>query len=388
MAKPVAGINPRVLRWARERAGYPAGDVAQAIGKDEEVVKQWESGESAPTYAQLERLAYQLYKRPIALFFFPEPPQELDPAKEFRTLPDFEVERLASDTRFALRLAKAMQLALAELNDGKNPAEAKIFRDVRAAADTSARRLAELVRKYLGVSLKTQQDWTDTEDALLHWRSLIEERGVFVFKRSFKQREISGFCLVDPEFPVIYLNNGTAPARQSFTIFHELAHILLHTSGITKANDSFVANLGGPAKRVEVFANEFASEVLVPSGDFDRHLKNGPYDDLCLSNLAIRYRVSQEVILRKLLDRGLVNRKHYEERVSEWENQYRERRLESAGGNYYATQAAYLGDKFLQLAFSKYYQGRFGIEQLADYLNVKVRSIPGLEQLTLKRAAR
>ncbi|MCI0720438.1 MAG: hypothetical protein L0338_15935, partial [Acidobacteria bacterium] len=40
----------------------------------------------------------------------------------------------------------------------------------------------------------------------------------------------------------------------------------------------------------------------------------------------------------------------------------------------------------MQLTFSKYYQGRYGIEQLADYLNVKVKRILWLEQFVLKRA--
>ncbi|MCI0419015.1 MAG: ImmA/IrrE family metallo-endopeptidase, partial [Acidobacteria bacterium] len=371
---------------ARERAGYTAGDVALAVKKDVEVVESWESGASAPTYAQLEKLAYQLYKRPLALFFFPAPPEERDPAQEFRTLPDFEIERLSSDTRFALRQAAAMQLALKELNDGANPSHQKIFRDIPANPETAPGQLATSVREYLGVTLATQRSWKNTEEALQHWRALVEDKGVFVFKRSFKQRDVSGFCLVDKEFPVIYLNNSTAPSRQSFTLFHELAHILLETSGVTKQNDRYIDSLAGFAKGVEVFANRFAAEFLVPSEDFDQQLSSGPYDDQYVRQLADRYRVSREVVLRKLLDRHLVERAYYEAKAGEWAKQYQDSRGENAGGNYYATQATYLGDKYLQLTFSKYYQGRYGIEQLADYLNVKVKSIPGLEQFVLKRA--
>lgn len=212
MANPVTAVNPKVLRWARERAGYTAGDVALAVKKDVKVVESWESGASSPTYAQLEKLAYQLYKRPLALFFFPAPPEERDPAQEFRTLPDFEIKRLSSDTRFALRQGAAMQLALKELNDGVNPSHQKIFRDIPANPETAPGQLATSVRKYLGVTLAIQRSWKNTEEALQHWRALVEDKGVFVFKRSFKQRDVSGFCLVDKEFPVIYLNNSTAPS--------------------------------------------------------------------------------------------------------------------------------------------------------------------------------
>jgi len=40
------------------------------------VIEGWEAGASAPTYPQLEALAYKVYKHPLALFFFPEPPED------------------------------------------------------------------------------------------------------------------------------------------------------------------------------------------------------------------------------------------------------------------------------------------------------------------------
>src|SRR5688572_2560792 len=115
MSKQVVGINPKVLEWARIRSGQSLDDVAAAFGKDPEVIRNWESGESAPTYVQLEKLAYSVYKRPIALFFFPTVPKEIDPEHSFRTLPETEIEELGADTRHKVREARAMQLSLAEL---------------------------------------------------------------------------------------------------------------------------------------------------------------------------------------------------------------------------------------------------------------------------------
>src|SRR5947208_31150 len=102
MREPVAGINPQVLVWARERSGQTIDQVAKALHKEPEVIVSWETGSSSPTYAQLEALAYKVYKRPVALFFFPEPPEEIDPEHSFRTLPEFEIEELTSDTRYKI----------------------------------------------------------------------------------------------------------------------------------------------------------------------------------------------------------------------------------------------------------------------------------------------
>ena len=75
-------VNPEVLRWARETAGFDIDDVVEKIKRKRVTpvtIKSWEKGTTSPTYAQLERLAYEIYKRPLALFFFPKPPQEETP---------------------------------------------------------------------------------------------------------------------------------------------------------------------------------------------------------------------------------------------------------------------------------------------------------------------
>src|SRR5687768_14085816 len=108
-------VNPRLLVWARERAGLALTDAASRIGKSAEALEAWEQGRSHPTYLQLEALAERVYQRPVALFFLPEPPAEEPVRRQFRTLPDIEIEALSSDTRFALRDARAFQESLREL---------------------------------------------------------------------------------------------------------------------------------------------------------------------------------------------------------------------------------------------------------------------------------
>ena len=387
MAEAIAGVNPEVLRWARERSGLTTAEVAKKMNKSAESVENWEAGGSAPTYVQLEKLAYQVYKRPVAVFFFPEPPGEADKIAEFRTLPESEREGLSDDTRYAVRLAEAMKTALRELNEGANPSNRKIFRDIHATLDDSPGNLAAEVRSYVGVSVDDQAGWASDEKAFERWRATVEDVGIYVFKRSFKQKAVSGFSLIDDEFPVIYLNNGTSFTRQTFTLWHEVAHLLLHTNGVTKEDDSFIELLRGESRSIEVLANKFAGEFLVPSDDFDEVIEAPPYSDEYFASLAGRYHVSREVVLRKHLDRGLVSQVFYEERAEDWNDQYRGKTVGSTGGSYYNNQGVYLSRKFLELAFGRYYQGRIDLEQLSDYLNVKARNIPGLEQAFIRKVS-
>jgi Zn-dependent peptidase ImmA (M78 family) len=69
-----------------------------------------------------------------------------------------------------------------------------------------------------------------------------------------------------------------------------------------------------------------------------------------VTKLAATYKVSREVILRKLLDRGIVNEATYMDLTTKWIEEAKKKKLESkGGGDYYNTQIAYLGDKYLEI---------------------------------------
>jgi Zn-dependent peptidase ImmA (M78 family)/transcriptional regulator with XRE-family HTH domain len=384
MVKPVTAVNHKILEWARQRSGQTIDQVAAALHKDPNVIAAWEAGTDAPSYPQLETLAYKIYKRPLAVFFFPVPPPEEDPKTSFRTLPEFEIEELSAETRLRIRHARALQYSLEELNEGKNPAEHKIFVDLHAGPKASPSEMAAKVREYLGIDSAVQRAWKDTEQALKAWRRAVEDKGIYVFKNTFKQKDVSGFCLYDAEFPIIYVNNTTAQTRQIFTILHELGHILTATGGVTKRDDSYIAKLKGDDRQIEIFCNRFAAETLLPVAEFKKALGPNPASDESITKIANTFRVSRHVVLLRLLGLNLVSQTFYDQKVAEWKADYEAKKPEKPGGSYYATQGSYLGEKFLKLAFSKYYDGRISVEQLADHLNVKVGNVAGIEQLVLQ----
>jgi Zn-dependent peptidase ImmA (M78 family) len=81
------------------------------------------------------------------------------------------------------------------------------------------------------------------------------------------------------------------------------------------------------------------------------------------------------VIYRKLLDRGLIDAAEYDAAAKEWAAQMKPKDDESSG-NYYNSQHAYLGQRYIDLAFTRYYQHRFDRHQLAEYLNLKPKNLP------------
>lgn len=371
MASKQIPVTPAVITWARKRAGFSIAEASETFRK----IEAWEAGESFPTYPQLEQLADK-FKVPIAVFFFQAPPSVPPIRESFRTLPDPQFEEIPREVRLLLRKGKALQLNLAELNQGINPAERLITRDLSFRTDVSINEMARRVREYLGVTLEDQCDWPTDEEALENWRQVLSDVGIFVFKDAFRVDDYSGFCLYDDTFPIIYVNNSSAKTRQIFTLSHELAHLIFHTSGIDTHEDEYIPSLAGDAQRIEIICNRFAAQFLVPEEAFVAASRGKPVSEDTAEELAGLFHVSREVIFRKFLDRELIDEATYTRAARLWASQVGGGR----GGNWYYTQIAYLGRRYMNLAFSQYYQNRIDEAQLAEYLDTKPRNLSALEE--------
>jgi Zn-dependent peptidase ImmA (M78 family) len=347
---------------------------------------KWESGERLPTYPQLEQLA-DVLRLPIAVFFFPEPPS-LPPIREsFRTLPDADYEQMPPEVQFMLRKAKALQLNLAELTGGRNPAQRFVLRDLVFSADAAPDDMAARVRTYLGISLEDQFTWSNDDTALKAWRKAIHDVGVFVFKDAFRAVGYCGFSLFDPVFPLIYVNNSTTKSRQIFTLFHELGHLLLHTSGIDTLSGLVTPSMSAHQRRMEVLCNRFAAQFLVPDEVFRVELRGRDHSLETAEYLANRFNVSREVIYRKFLDRHWITQTEYERAAAEWNAQRQPGGGDGGGGNHYYTKLAYLGREYVGLVLREYHRNHIDRDQLADYLDTKPKNVATLEEYYLQGGA-
>ena len=380
-------VNPDILRWARVTAGFSVDDVVSKIKQKRitvDTLESWEKGTESPTYAQLEKLAYKIYKRPLALFFFPEPPQEESLKQSFRTLPEEEITTLTPRMSYLIKQGRAMQLNLAELYGKVNPTPRQIIRNLKFQPNVSLTEMARKVRDFLNISLDDQFDWKNLDEAFKAWRNVLYENGIFVFKEAFKSDAFSGFCLYGEQYPIIYVNNSKSESRQIFTLFHELSHLLFGTGGVDTRLEDYIHFLEGEEKAIEVLCNRFGGEFLVPDYDFNERIMRIDVNDYSIQQLANRYCVSREVILRKFLDRKVIDGTYYDEKVEEWTRKSKGKA--KSGGDYYRNMGVYLGEHYLEKAFRTYYQKRISAEQLADYLGVKAKNVTGMESLLIPKA--
>ena len=85
------------------------------------------------------------------------------------------------------------------------------------------------------------------------------------------------------------------------------------------------------------------------------------------------------MVYRKFLDRGLIDTDEYGAAAADWSAQMKSKNAESSG-NYYNSHHAYLGQRYIDLAFTRYYQRRFDRVQLAEYLNLKPKNLPAFAE--------
>ena len=111
MNEKIYCVNGDVLRWARLQCGnLQLKSIENKINK----ILDWENAKDYPTYPQLEELA-NIYRKPIAIFFFPQPPAGVEFKAEFRTISDEKIETLSHKVIRLINEALVMQLNLQEL---------------------------------------------------------------------------------------------------------------------------------------------------------------------------------------------------------------------------------------------------------------------------------
>lgn len=379
MAEVLTGVNGSILKWAREFYNMSIEDAALAIGVDFEKYCSWEDGTDFPTYAKLRKVS-DVFHKPSAIFFFPEPPTLPTIKGDLRTLSAEVVGGLSKNVIMQFEKAKSYQMNLRELYGEKQSILSK-----REDFPEDLDELCEYIRNIISFPIKAQKGRKSAKVVFEVFREKFYELGIYVFKDSFKDNSVSGLCLNDEQYPIIIINNSMSFARQNFTLFHELYHLISNTSGAEIIRDDFYVYLNDLQSNSEKACDMFANAFLVPPDDFKLELAKMPIDEDRITDLAILYSVSKEAIMYKLLAMGKISHSDYD-RLKEifYGDAIRNiarKSNEKGGGNYYLTKLSYLGQRYAGDVFKEYFSGRIDNVRASEMLNSKIDHLPKLESV-------
>ena len=392
MAKQIkALIKPTLLKWARESLNLPIEKAAQKIGVDVSKITAWEAGALTPTIAQLRKAA-AAYKRPLAVFFLSEPPRDFEALRDFRRLPDQLYTEPTPELNLEIRRAHLRRETALELAAGLGIDFPRIR--VGRANLQDPNRLAQEARQLLGVSLQQQCVWRDRYEALHGWIGALERSGVLVFQTSaVSLDEMRGFSISAVPFPVIVVNAKDSPRGRVFTLVHEFAHLLINRGGLCDLHTTTRAQ--SLEEETEVFCNQVAGCFFLPEEAFLREpivtskTRRAPWEESEIRELAEKYSVSQEVVLRRLLTLGRITESFYRQRRQELLEPYKREAARGQGGYapYHLVKVRDLGRAFIRLVLEAYHTETINSSDVAEMLGVRLKHLPTIEQEVVEPAA-
>jgi Zn-dependent peptidase ImmA (M78 family) len=368
-------IQPRMLRWARERAGLSEGGLAKRFPK----LALWELGKVSPTLKQLEAFAAATHT-PIGFLFLQEPPVEEIPIPDFRTIAGAPVASPSPDLLETIYICQQRQAWYREHSQAIGTRSLPFVGSVTRR--TPVERVADEMRRALSFDLDARRRCETWTEAL---RSLIgqaDAMGVMVMcsgvvlnnnHRKLNPREFRGFALCDEVAPLVFINGADTKAAQMFTLAHELAHIWLGESALSDTSTSVM-----PDHEVERWCNQVAAELLVPLQVLRSELEADIDLDEEVARLARRFKVSTLVILRRLYDAGRLSHSELQE-AHDTELKRLLAIPKSSGGQFYLTQAARVSKRFAQALVVDTLEGRTLYRDAMLLLGVKkVETVHGL----------
>jgi Zn-dependent peptidase ImmA (M78 family)/transcriptional regulator with XRE-family HTH domain len=373
----ITSINRGRLAWSFEELGLSFPQISAETGLDSEKLAAVLEGKQGLTFRQLQILSEYLGRS--VLFFLDPHPVDLSTvhSAQFRTLAGQKPD-LSRRVRNLVKRAERQRALYLDLLSELDGVERPSFRPPIFPSDPVV--AAGIARDWLGLG---------DSNSFSSYRSAIEARGILVFRTNgysgkwqiAKESPILGFSLYDSTLPVIVVKKEDAEARQSFTLMHELGHVLMHRTSSVDDNLDLLSTNG-----MEREANQFAAHLLVP----DRLLAELLTDDIPahvsqLDDWLRRYRrvwgVSADVVLLRLISAGRLPRKVFDE--------YRQWKLNNhesvgAGGSReyrYREPGHIFGDRYVRTILGALSSQRITLSRASDYLDgLKVKDLHKLEQ--------
>lgn len=382
-----AYITPKVFKWARESAKMPIEVAAKKVNVPVERMSEWEEGEGYPTIRQAQNLA-KAYKRPFALLFLPEVPNDFQPLQDFRKQGSKE---FSTGSVFIVREVQQKQAWISELyqEDG----EEKLPFIGRFSLKNNPIEVAEDILRTLGINPMQYHH----SNPILEWIDRAESKGIFISRTSFIHSrlkialdEIQGFAIAEAFAPFVFINSEDWNAPQLFTLVHELAHLWIAETGIS--ND-VEPSLNNKSKNnpIELFCNEVAANALMPLELMEKLDRNVFANSMMMFRQAKAIGISSFALLVRALNLKLITIAKYKELKVQADIEFRaflkreetkkalQKKKENSGPSYYLLQLNRNSRLFTQRVLDAFHGGVIAPTIASNLLNVQVNKFPKLE---------
>lgn len=381
-----AYITAKVFKWARQSAKMTEEIAASKVAVSVDRFKEWENGEAYPTIKQAQKLA-KAYRRPFALFFLPDVPNDFQPLQDFRKAGSKE---LSTSSIFIIREIQQKQAWISEVNEENN--ENKVPFIGRFSIRDNPKIVAQDILNELNINPLNYK----SNNPILEWIDKAESHGVFISRTSFihsrlklDSNEIQGFAIADEYAPFVFINSDDWNAPQLFTLVHELAHLWIAETGISNDIEPTIKNQKNK-NPIELFCNEVAANALMPS-ELIENLDKSAFDNAKeVFKNAKAIGVSSFALLVRALNLNIIslstykNLKHFadidfHEFLRREEAKKLKQKQNLGGPDYFLLQLNRNSRLFTQTVLDAFRGGAIEPSLASNLLNVQVNKFPKLE---------
>ena len=378
-------VNPDVMKWARNASNLGKIEVSRLLNISTNTIDEWERGTKIPTFNSLKKIA-SFYGRPLAAFFLPEPPYEPPLPTDFRTLPNEERRPLSRKSMLAIRKVRYIQSIATELLEAEENLEEKMMVLGEANLTEPPELLAARERSKLGVTIEEQMHFRDKYEAFRKWREVLESRNIMVHQAKIPLEEVRGFSLLDNMVPRGALSFSDSIHAKIFTLCHEFAHILLGVSGLCIPKEASFTSKDSEIE-IEKFCNHFAGSLLLPRDalikdeDAKAIASHVEIQDLLLERISTRYKVSTQVVLRRLLICETISKRSYQDKLEKIQKTVK--RKKKGKFKMAASRRCMLenGRFFVSLALDAMAKEKISYSDVADYLSIDLKNLGKVQNL-------
>ena len=364
MSRIEVNINPGVLRWAREEAGFDPSEIADKVNISIDRYKVWEKkGQNIPL-SKLKTIAGQ-YQRQLAVFFLPNIPEKIKRPKDFRNLSPAQ-SKLSKEVLTVIRdVTYFRQTALELLGENNWKDRYNWLTEVQNIKQNNIK-LSAWLREKLNISVDEQLSWKSDNEAYRNWRRAVENQlGILIFQFPMLLNEVQGFCFTDSLPYAIVVNSKHHYNSRLFTIFHELAHIFRHHSGIC-----IIDNVNEKQEE-EYSCNSFAGNFLIPENNLIP--TESPAEIQMYAN---KLKVSREVYLRRLKEENHISSTKFFKLLDKLKASYKpEIKKTGFAVKPEVKSRASRGETFFNLVLDGLNQNRLSYTQASTMLDLRISNV-------------
>lgn len=369
-------IQPAIINWALSQTSE------DKLGtKLMENIKHWLDGTKSPTFNQIEDFSKKSYI-PLGYFFLQTPPVEQIELLEYRTLDSIELVNPSRNLIDIIHEMEAIQDWMIDYRKEMNYNMCLVVNSLEGNDDIMA--IADKIRKDMELDIEWYQECSSSSEAFNKVRALLEECGVIVMMsgivgknthRALDINEFRAFAMVNKWAPLIFINGADSRGGRLFSLFHEAVHIWLGENDLY--NDTKYST--EKVKPIEVVCNAVAGELLVPRRVFLECWKKDTNDDIYgkMKELAKYFCCSESVIARRALDNQKIDKKTYNQVVSDAKQAYNESKQKmGTGGDYYRTARSKLDGVFVRALCESVNSGRTSYTEAYRLTNTTSKTFP------------